>query len=126
VHRPVHREGRKFFPKNFFAPGGELGREEVQGILQSRFFVGLCVSRSPNNKEKPHCFIYTLRETNTSEGEGKAASFSLSLSFSFSRALSLSSCDQNVAGGVLGKEEAKFFLRVVSREREREKRNGER
>jgi len=26
-------EGRKFFPKNFFAPRGELGREEVQGIL---------------------------------------------------------------------------------------------
>ena len=22
---------RKFFPKNFFAPRGELGREEVQG-----------------------------------------------------------------------------------------------
>jgi len=91
--------------------------------FQSRFFVGLCVSCSPNNKEKPHCFIYTLRETNTSEGEGKAASFSLSLSFSFSRALSLSSCDQNVAGGgvFLGKEKAKFFLRVVSRERERSK-----
>jgi len=33
VHRPVHREGRKFFPKNFFALRGELGREEVQGII---------------------------------------------------------------------------------------------
>jgi len=124
VHRPVHREGRKFFPKNFFAPGGELGREEVQGILQSRFFVGLCVSRSPNNKEKPHCFIYTLRETNTSEGEGKAASFSLSLSFSFSRALSLSSCDQNVAGGagVSRKRKSKVFSSGrFERERERSK-----
>ena len=80
----------------------------------------------PNNKAAR--FIYTLRETNTSEGEGKAASFSLSLSLSLSRGLSLSlRVTKTSRGGVLGKEKAKFFLRVVSREREREvKRNGER
>jgi len=31
VHRPVHREGRKFFLKNFFAPRGELGRRRSRG-----------------------------------------------------------------------------------------------
>jgi hypothetical protein len=78
----------------------------------------------PNNKAAR--FIYTLRETNTSEGEGKAASFSLSLSLSFSRTLSLSSCDQNVAGGGSRKRKSKVFSSGRF-QREREvKRNGER
>ena len=77
----------------------------------------------PNNKAAR--FIYTLRETNTSEGEGKAASFSLSLSLFLAGSLSLRVTKTSRGGGVLGKEKAKFFLRGVSRERE-VKRNGER
>ena len=38
IFRDYHyQEGRKVFPKNILAPGGELGQEELQGIVYKPF-----------------------------------------------------------------------------------------